>query len=248
MATELGQPVVIENRTGAGGTIASEAVARATADGHTLTVSGCSADGIVYAFVMTNRPPLDPFKDFKPVGRMVRDHWIISVSPALGVNSVPELVKLGRSKPGALTYPSPGEGSSQHLQSERFRRRAGFEALHVPYKDNFMPDLIAGRTSFSVQSSAAIAPLIRSDKLRGLAVLSTERMAALPDVPTSTEVGMSDLDGALNNAEQSDTVKKRFAELGVDTVQSTPESTATFVRELMELVDGLRITVFGKAR
>ena len=270
MATELGQPVVIENRTGAGGTIASEAVARATADGHTLTVSGCSADGIVYAFVMTNRPPLDPFKDFKPVGRMVRDHWIISVSPALGVNSVPELVKLGRSKPGALTYPSPGEGSSQHLQSERFRRRAGFEALHVPYKDNFMPDLIAGRTSFSVQSSAAIAPLIRSDKLRGLAVLSTERMAALPDVPTSTEVGMSDLvynagiclyapggtpfdivtrlNGALNNAEQSDTVKKRFAELGVDTVQSTPESTATFVRELMELVDGLRITVFGKAR
>ena len=147
MAAELGQPVLVENRTGAGGTIATEAVARATADRHTLNVSGCSADGIVYAFVMTNRPPLDPFKDFKPVGRMVRDHWIIAVSPALGVNSVAELVNLGRSKPGMLTYPSPGEGSSQHLQSERFRRRAGFEALHVPYRDNFMPDLTRGSHS-----------------------------------------------------------------------------------------------------
>ena len=123
----------------------------------------------------------------------MRDHWIVAVSPALGVNSLAELVALGKSKPGALMFPSSGAGSSPHLQAERFRMRAGFDATHVPYKDNPMPDLIAGRMSFTVQSSAGVASLIKSGKLKGLAVLSTERMAALPEVPTSAEAGMADL-------------------------------------------------------
>ena len=204
------------------------------------------------------------------MGRVMRDHWIIAVSPTLGINSVAELTALGRAKPGILTFPSPGLGSSQHLQSERFRIRAGFEGTHVPYKDNPIPDLISGRTSFSVQSSAAIASLITTAKLKGLAVLSSERIAALPDVPTSAEIGMGDLiynaglclyapgttprdavmrlNTSLNRAQRLDSVKKRFAELGVETVQGSPESTAAFVRELMALVDGLRTTVFGRAR
>ena len=150
MGEDLRQPVLVENRPGAGGTIATEAVARAPADGYTLNVDGCSAAGIVYAFLMTERPPLDPFKDFTPVGRVMRDHWIVAVSPTLGVDSLAALVALGKSKPGMLTFPSSGVGSSPHLQAERFRMRAGFEATHVPYKDNPMPDLIAGRTSFTV--------------------------------------------------------------------------------------------------
>jgi tripartite-type tricarboxylate transporter receptor subunit TctC len=270
MSEDLGQPLIVENRPGAGGTIATEAVARAPADGHMLNVDGCSAAGIVYAFLMTDRRPLDPFKDFTPVGRLMRDHWIVAVSPALGVNSFAELVALGKSKPGALTFPSPGAGSSPHLQAERLRMRAGFEATHVPYKDNSMPDLMAGRTSFTVQSSAAIASLIKSDKLKGLVVLSTERMAALPDVPTSAEAGMADLiynagiclyapggtprevvmrlNAALNRAEKSDAVNSRFAQLGVESVQGSPDDTANYIRELMTLVDGLRTAVFGKAR
>ena len=270
MAEELGQPVLVDNRPGAGGTIATEAVARAPADGYTLTVSGCSADGIVYAFVMTGRPPLDPFKDFTPVGRVMRDHWVIVVSPALGVNTVSELVALGKSKPGTLNFPSAGAGSSQHLQSERFRMRVGIEATHVPYKDSPISDLIAGRMSFTVQSSAAVASLVKSGKLKGLAVLSTQRMAALPDVPTSAEVGLPDLvynagvclyapggtprdvvmrlNAALNNAQAAEPVKQRFADLGVETVQSTPEGAAKFIGELMALVDQLRIAVFGRAR
>lgn len=164
---DLGQLVIVENRPGAGGIIAAEAVARAPADGYTLMVDGCSAAGIVYAFVMAGRPPLDPFRDFMPVGRMMRDHWVLAVSPALGVSSVNELIALGKSKPGALTFPSPGTGSSQHLQSERFRMRVGINALHVPYKDSPFPDLVAGRLSFSVQSSAAVAPYIKVGQAQG---------------------------------------------------------------------------------
>jgi tripartite-type tricarboxylate transporter receptor subunit TctC len=270
MGQDLGRPVIVENRPGAGGTIAAEAVARAAPDGHTLMVDGCSAAGTVYAFVLMNRPPLDPFKDFTPVGRLMRDHWIVAVSPALGVNSLEELVALGKAKPSALTFPSAGVGSSQHLQTERFRMRAGFEATHVPYKDNPIPDLVAGRTSFTVQSSAAIATLIKSGKLKALAVLSPERMKTLPEVPTAGEAGMPDLvynagiclyavggtpraivvrlNAALNKAEQTEAVKSRFAELGVEPVQSTPADAERFIRELMALVDDLRMKVFGKAR
>jgi tripartite-type tricarboxylate transporter receptor subunit TctC len=270
MGPDLGQPVVIENRPGAGGTIATEAVARSPADGYTLMVDGCSAAGTVYAFVMTGRVPFDPFIDFAPVGRVMRDHWLVAVSPALGVGSIKELVALAKSKPGALTFPSPGTGTSQHLQAERFRMRVGIDATHVPYKDSPFPDLIAGRLSYMVQSSAAVVPHIKSGKLNGLAVLSTERLPSLPDVPTAAEAGLPDLiynagvclyapgstprdvvarlNAALNKAEASDAVKQRFADLGVETVQGSPEDTAKFIAELMALVDELRTAVFGKAR
>jgi tripartite-type tricarboxylate transporter receptor subunit TctC len=270
MADDLGQAVIVENRPGAGSTIATEAVARSPADGYTLIVSGCSGDGIVYGFVMTGRPPFDPFRDFTPVGRVMRDHWVLAVSPALGIGSVDELVALGKSKPGSLTFPSPGTGTSQHLQAERFRMRVGLDATHVPYKDSPFPDLVAGRVTYAVQSSAAVVPLIKSGKLKGLAVLSTSRLASLPDVPTAAEAGLPDLiynagvclyapggtprdvvarlNGALNKAEASDAVKQRFADLGVEAVQGSPEDTAKFIAELMALVDQLRTAVFGKAR
>jgi tripartite-type tricarboxylate transporter receptor subunit TctC len=270
MGDDLGQPVVVENRPGAGSTIATEAVARSPADGYTLIVSGCSGDGIVYGFVMTGRTPFDPFKDFTPVGRVMRDHWVLAVSPALGVGSLGELVALGKSKPGTLTFPSPGTGTSQHLQAERFRMRVGMDATHVPYKDSPFPDLVAGRLSYAVQSSAAVVPLIKSGKLKGLAVFSTSRLASLPEVPTAAEAGLPDLlynagvclyapggtpkeivarlNGALNKAEAAEPVKQRFADLGVETVQGSPEDTAKFITELMALVDQLRTAVFGKAR
>jgi tripartite-type tricarboxylate transporter receptor subunit TctC len=270
MGEDLGRQLVIENRPGAGETIATEAAARAQPDGYTLLVSGCSAAGIVYGFVMTGRPPLDPFKDFTPVGRLMRDHWIVAVSPSLGVSTVKELVVLAKSKPGTLNYPSPGSGSSQHLQTERFIRRVGIDATHVSYKDSPIPDLLAGRMSFAVQSSAAIAPLLKSGKLKGLALMSARRLDALPEVPTTAEAGFADLmynaglclyapggtpraivariNAALNKAEAAEPVKQRFAELGVEAVQGSPQDTAKFVTELMALVDHLRIAVFGKAR
>jgi tripartite-type tricarboxylate transporter receptor subunit TctC len=270
MGPALGQSVVVENRPGAGSTIATETVARSPADGHTLIVSGCSGDGIVYGFVMTGRTPFDPFVDFTPVGRVMRDHWVVAVSPSLGVGSLEELVALGRSKPGTLTFPSLGTGTSQHLQAERFRLRVGMEATHVPYTDSPFPDLIAGRVSYAVQSSAAIVPHIKSGKLKGLAVLSSERLASLPDVPTAAEAGLPDLiynagvcmyapggtsrdvvarlNAGLNEAAASEAVQRRFANLGVETAHGSPDETARFIAELMALVDELRAAVFGKAR
>jgi tripartite-type tricarboxylate transporter receptor subunit TctC len=220
---------------------------------------------------MTGRPPLDPFKDFTPVGQLMRDHWVVAASPALGVASVAELVALGKAKPAALSFPSGGVGSSQHLQSERFRMRVGVDALHVPYpKGSSVTDLMGGRLSYTVQSSAGITPLISTGKLKGLVVLSARRLESLPDIPTTAEAGLADLvynagicayapggtprqaitrlNAAMNSAAQSADVKQRFAELGVETVQSTPEEVARFVAELIGVVDRLRIAVFGKAR
>jgi tripartite-type tricarboxylate transporter receptor subunit TctC len=270
MTEDLARQIVVENRPGAGGTIATEAAARSQPDGYTLLVSGCSADGIVYGFVMTGRPPLDPFKDFTPVGRLMRDHWIVAVPPSLGVNTVKDLVVLANAKPGTLNYPSAGSGSSQHLQTERFIRRVGIDATHVSYKESAIPDLLGGRMSFAVQSSAGIAPLVKSGKLKGIAVMSARRLEALPDVPTTGEAGFADLlynaglclyapggtpraivtrlNAALNKAEAAEAVKHRFAELGVEAVQGSPEETAKFVAELMTVVDRLRVAVFGKAR
>jgi len=219
---------------------------------------------------MSERRPLDPFKDFTPVGRLMRDHWLVTVSPALRVNTVQELIALGKAKPGTLNFPSSGTGSSAHLQSERFRKRVGIDAIHVPYKSSAIPDLLAGRMSFAVQSSAAVTPLVQSGKLKALTVLSIARVPALPEVPTSSEVGLPDLvynaglclyapagtptgavvrvSDALNKASAADSVRQRFADLGVETVQGTPADTVKFIGELMALVDRLRIEVFGKAR
>jgi tripartite-type tricarboxylate transporter receptor subunit TctC len=269
MAEELGQAVITDNRPGAGGTIATQAVARAAPDGYTVNISGCSADAIVYAFVMSDRPPLDPFKDFTPVGRLMRDHWVVAASSMLGVASVSELVALAR-KTDALSFPSNGVGSSQHLQAERFRMRVGIKATHVPYKDSPLPDLLAGRLSFTIQSTPAIASHIKSGKLKALAVLSPERLPLMPEVPTIAEAGFPDLvynagvcmyapggtprdvvlrlNSALNKASASKQLRQRFAELGVEPVYGTPQDAAQFVGEMMELVDRLRTAVLGKAR
>jgi tripartite-type tricarboxylate transporter receptor subunit TctC len=270
MGERLGQPLVVENRPGAGGTIASAAVARAAPDGQTLLVDGCSATGIVYGYVMRDKPPLDPFRDFVPVGRLMRDHWILAVSPALGVGSLAELVALGKADPKRLSYPSNGLGSGQHLQTERVRIAAGFEALHVPYRDSPYPDLIEGRTSFIVQTSAAIAPMIRSGRIKALAVLSQERMAAFPAIPTIGEAGLpgvvynaglclyavggtphrvvETLNDALAGAQRSEIVMRRFGEIGVETASTSPAQAAAYVRTLMEQTDRLRLRIFGKAR
>ena len=270
MAEDLRHPVVVDNRPGAAGIVASETVARAPADGYTLLVDGCSAAGMVYSFVMAGRRPFDPFKDFTPVGRIMRDHWIVVASPALNVSTLGELIALGKSGKVTLYYPSVGIGSSGHLQSERFRMRAGIQATHVPYKDSYMADLLAGRVSFAVQTTPAIMPLVQTGKLKGLAVLSTARLAALPAVPTTAEAGLPDLtynagvclyapggtprpaimrlNSALNKASASDAVAKRYADLGVEPVQASPEDTEKFVRQLMALVDELRLRIFGKAR
>ena len=265
---EGGRSVLVENRTGAGGTIASEAVARSVPDGHTLFIGGL--DAIVFDFLMSNRRPFDPFKDFTPAGRLTRDHWILAASPALGVSSLAELVELAKSKPGTLAYVSVGTGSSVHLMGERLRQGAGLDAIHVPYKESYMPDLLSGRVSYVVHITAAVGPQIRAGKLKGLAVFSRQRIAYLPDVPSIVELGLPDLvynaglvvyapgatpretivelNRSLNRALSREAVRQRFAELGVDATPGTVEEAAKYVAENMARQERMRKLVFARTQ
>ena len=270
MERSLGQSVVVENRLGAGGTLATSAVASAPPDGHTLNVSGCSGDSIVHAYVTSGRPPLVPFRDLTPVGRLMRDHWLVVVSPELGVSTLQQFRELARSRSEAMAFPSQGEGSSPHLQGERLARALGIKSLHVPYKDSAVNDLIAGRLGFAVQGSASVAELVRSGRLKALAVLSRERLAALPDVQTAEEAGLPNhhynggvclwapgatpvpalirLNEALNTAAGDPAVRRRFDSLGVEPVAGNLTDTAKFVAEFMAESDRLRESVLGKGR
>lgn len=270
MTTSLGQAVVVENRPGAGGTLATTFVAAAPPDGYTLNASGCSADAIVYGFLMSGRTPLDPFKDFTPVGQLMRDHWVVLVSPERGVGNLQQLAKLARDAAQPMSFPSQGEGSTPHLQAERLARELGFKALHVPYKDSPLTDLAAGRLDFAVQPSAASQGLVRSGQLKALAVLSSERLRSLPDVPTAAEAGLPNftynggiclwapggtprsvvdrLNGALNRAAKTPAVTARFEALGVDPTPLSPEGTERSVAGMMADTDKLRTAVFGKSR
>ncbi len=190
MASSLGQPVVVENRLGAGGTIATAAVATAVADGYTLNVSGCSGDAITHAFVSQGRTPLALFKDLTPVGRLLLDHWLVLVPASSDVASLSELARKAQAAAEPVAFPSPGEGSTPHLQAERLARTLGFKALHVPYKDSAVNDLVGGRLGYAVLPSAAAVTLVKGGRLKALAVLSGERLAALPDVPTAEQAGL----------------------------------------------------------
>lgn len=265
MSQDGGAAVLVENRPGGAGVLAAEAVARSTADGHTLLVSG--VDAIVFAFIAANRKPLDPFNDFTPVARLTRDHWILAVSPALGVNSVAELIALAKSSPGTITYVSTGNGSSVHLMGERFKQGAGIDATQIPYKESYLPDLLAARVSYVVHITAAVGPHIKSGKLKGLAVFSQERIAYLPEVPSIVEAGfpelvfnagvvayapggtpaeiVAQLNQRVNRALRSERVRQHFAELGVDSVAGTTQDAVSYVGENLARIRHMREAVFG---
>lgn len=268
MGPLLGQPLVLENRAGAGGTLATSAVAAAAPDGYTLNVSGCSGDAITHAFVAQSRPPLTLFKDLTPVAQLMRDHWLVLVPASSGVTTLKELTAAPGSQP--LAYPSQGEGSSPHLQSARLAQALGFKALHVPYKESSMPDLVGGRLAYAVQGSAFASELVKSGRLRALAVLSRERLQALSDVPTAHEAGLTDyvfnggvclwapgatptavlnrLNVALVAAQNQPKVRERFLTLGLDPTPLNVEETRRFVTDFAAEGARLRTAVFGTGR
>src|SRR3954467_6393734 len=184
------QQVVIENRPGAGGNVAAEAVARSAPDGYTWLLGNNS-------ILATNQSlyrslAYDPVKDFAPVSLVAVQPNILVVNPQLPVKSVKELISFAREHPGKLNYGSSGSGAAAHLAAELFKTMAGVELVHIPYKgaQPALTDVIAGEVQVMFATSASVIPFIQAGKLRALAVTTARRSASVPDLPTVSEAGV----------------------------------------------------------
>lgn len=185
-----GQAVIVENRAGASGTIGTEAAGRAEPDGHTLfmaTMGNMTANQHLYP-----KMTLDPLRAFAPITKVVDVHFVFLANPALPANSVGELIELAKRRPGEIAYSSSGPGGAPHLAMELFKRRAGVDLAHIPYKGSGpgMNDLIGGRVMLTMDSLLQSLPHIRSGRLKALAVPGPKRAALLPEVPTIAESGL----------------------------------------------------------
>jgi tripartite-type tricarboxylate transporter receptor subunit TctC len=186
---KLGEPFVVENRAGAGNTIGSKDAAEATADGYTLLYS--AASGLIIAPLLHPDAGYDPLKSFAPVALVGATSLILVVNPSLPVKTVPELVAYAKANPGKVNFSSGGIGVLPHLIGELFKARAGIDIVHVPYKGGgpSINDVVAGHVQITFEATSVLAPLIKVDRLRALAVTSAQRIPELPGVPTMIESG-----------------------------------------------------------
>jgi tripartite-type tricarboxylate transporter receptor subunit TctC len=187
MTETWGQPIVIENRPGAGGALAAAIVSKATPDGYTILAT--SAAFLINA-VLNSNSQYDPLKDFTPIAELGYSTTILVVSPSLGVKTVKEFIALANTKPIRLLFGSTGAGSSTHLSAERFKLAAGIKAQHVGFKGQaeFLIEIVAGRLHFGSSGLTTSLPFIKDGKLVPLVVATPERSPVLPDVPTAREV------------------------------------------------------------
>lgn len=190
LAENLGQPVVVENRAGAGGNIGAELVAKSAPDGYTLLFT--TSTNIVINPFLYQKLSYDPVRDFVAVAMCCGIAQVVVVNSSLGVSSLKELLDAARSKPGALSYGSMGNGSSGHLNMEALKRQAGIDVVHVPYKGAApaVTDLVSGRISMMIVSYGVTQSHIRSGTLKALAIGSSARSSVLPGVPTASEAGL----------------------------------------------------------
>ena len=191
LSKALGQPIVLENRTGAGGTIGSAVVAKAKPDGYTLLAYGAAH---TIAPALYKSLPYDPARDLLPVVPVGSSPSVLAVSPAKGLRTPQALVAAAKASPGRLNFSSVGIGTATHLSAERFAASARIEVVHVPFKGGAeaMTEVIAGRIDFFFGPVALVLPHIRDGELLALAVNSAERSRALPDVPTLRQAGYVD--------------------------------------------------------
>ncbi|HUL93717.1 MAG TPA: tripartite tricarboxylate transporter substrate binding protein [Burkholderiales bacterium] len=185
--------VVIENRAGASGNIGTDFVAKSGPDGYTLL---CTATSFGTNPAINRKLPFDPVKSFDPVVQLASSSVSVIVNPGLPAKSMGEFLELARSQPGKLNYSSPGSGGPQHLAMELLKQQAHIDLVHVPYKGSggALADLVGGHVQAMIVSLQTAAPYVQSGKLRMLAVMSSERSEAFPDIPTLKELGLPDLE------------------------------------------------------
>jgi tripartite-type tricarboxylate transporter receptor subunit TctC len=248
MSKTLGAQIVIENRGGAGGSIATRQVAKAEADGYTLGLGGTGTlaiDPTLYGNV-----GYDPRRDFAPVGLIATSALVVCVHPSLPVHSIADLIALAKKEPGRLNYASAGTGSGIHLGTEYFATLAGIKLTHIPYKGSApaLTDLVGGHVAIYFSSLPPAIGLVREGKVRALAVTSARRSSIFPDLPTVAEAALpgyeavlhygivapagtpraivEKLSAALTTAVMSEELKARLAEDGAEPLASTPEEYA----------------------
>lgn len=191
LSEQLGQPIVVENRVGAGGVIGTAVVSKAPPDGYTLLANGAAH---TIAPALYKNLSYDPVRDFAAVVPLGRSPSVLVVSPASGFKTAADLVAAAKARPNALNFSSVGVGTATHLSAERFQSSAGMHTVHVPFKSGAeaMTEVIAGRVDFFFGPIALVLPQIRDGKLVALAVNTAKRSATLPDVPTTAEAGIRD--------------------------------------------------------
>jgi tripartite-type tricarboxylate transporter receptor subunit TctC len=247
-----GQPVVVENRPGAGGALGAELTAKSAADGYTImggTISTHAINASVYP-----KLPYHPVRDFQPVTQLAQQPNMLVVHPSVPASNVAELITLLKASPDKYTYSTAGNGTSTHLGGELFKSMSGTRMQHVPYKGSSpaIAAAMAGHVSMSFDNISSAYPQVRAGKLRALAVTTAKRSAIAPEVPTLAEAGLpgyelgswhgvfapagtpldivQKLNGAIVKAIQAPDVRDRLGVLGVEPVGSSVEEFAAFVR------------------
>jgi tripartite-type tricarboxylate transporter receptor subunit TctC len=256
LSSQLGQTIVVENRTGAGGTIGAAFVAKSDPDGYTILVSG-SAHTIAPALYLNLS--YHPARDFAAVVPLGISPNVLVVSSAKGFKTVADLVTVGKTKPGTLSFSSVGVGTATHLSAERFRFSAGVQAVHVPFRGGAeaMSEVIAGRVDFFFGPPALVLQHVREGKLAALVVNGAGRTAALPEVPTTREAGFGDAEYPIwyglfvpartpgdivarlhhetLKAMQASGVRERLAALFVDPLLMTPNEFDAYIQKEIAL-------------
>jgi tripartite-type tricarboxylate transporter receptor subunit TctC len=197
LAQQLGQPVVIENRAGAGGTIGADAGAKAAPDGHTLTLGSTSSHSL--PTLLGQKLGYSPTASFAPIGLIGSTPTVLLVSTKLPVSNYAEFIALAKARPGRLNYASSGNGTLNHLIAEDFKQRSGTFIVHIPYRGTgqAMADLMAGQIDVMFDAALTAAPQVRAGKLRALAVAGEQRLADLPGTPSFDELGLRGFQGSL---------------------------------------------------
>lgn len=256
LAAQLGQPVVIDYKAGAGGTVGAQAVAQSAPDGHTLLMANTGT--MVINPAIYTKLPYQTLKDFAPVARTAQQPLALVVNPAVPAKTVAELVALAKAQPGKLFYGSGGNGSAAHLASEYLKYVSQAPIEHVPYKGTapFVMDLVAGRIQVGFTGAPAVMGMLRAGQLKAIAVSSPERIPVLPDLPTVAESGypgfeadqwygivapagtpkeiVQKLNAEINKAMLSPQVAARLEQEGAVAISTTPEAYGALIRSEIE--------------